>query len=1318
MNNSTPTTPNFPALERAIQERILVIDGAMGSLIQEYKLSEAEFRGEQFKSHHIDLKGNNDLLCLTKPEVIAEIHKRYLEAGADIIETNTFNGTPISQKDYGLQDYAYDINFAAAQIAKAAAVEYTEKNPDKPRFAAGGLGPTNVTASLSPDVNRPAYRAVTFDEIKDAYYIQAKGLMDGGCDMFLVETVFDTLNCKAALYAIMELFEETGKVLPLMVSVTIVDQSGRNLSGQTIEAFYNSVSHAPLFSVGINCSLGATEMRPYIAELSKIADCYISCYPNAGLPNAFGGYDEQPNETAHLIEEFAKDGLVNIVGGCCGTTPDHVAHIGEHVEGLKPRVRSTVEPLLRLSGMEALTVYKDSNFVNIGERTNVTGSRKFARLIKDEKYEEALSVARHQVEGGAQLIDVNMDEGMLDSEAAMPHFLNLIGSEPDIARLPIVVDSSKWTVIEEGLKCLQGKGVVNSISLKEGEESFIEQANKIRKYGAAVIVMAFDEQGQADSVERKVEICQRSYDVLTQKVGFPPQDIIFDPNIFAVATGIEEHNGYGLAFIEATRQIKERMPLTKISGGVSNVSFSFRGNNPVREAMHSAFLYHAIQAGMDMGIVNAGMMEVYAEVPKDLLELVEDVLLNRREDATERLVEFAETVRGAGKQRIKDDTWRKGTVEERLSHALVKGIVEHIEADTEEARQKYGRPLLVIEGPLMDGMNVVGDLFGSGKMFLPQVVKSARVMKKSVAYLQPFLEAEKAAGLAGSGRKKQSKVLMATVKGDVHDIGKNIVGVVLACNNYDVIDMGVMVPAAKILKRAKEENVDIIGLSGLITPSLDEMVYVAEEMERQGFDIPLLIGGATTSQMHTAVKVAPKYSGATVHVLDASRSVPVANSLLGEQKEEFMKGVIEKYDGFRERFANKKNTKKYLSIEAARSNAAKLTYAPVEPKFLGIKVFEDYPLEELRSYIDWTPFFSSWQMKGKYPAILTDKNLGVEATKLFNDAQKMLDQIIEGKWLTAKAVIGIFPARRTKTDDIEVLLIDRMLPDEDLEMLGNRLDAIDIEFQKLDVKAEKLGAEMQRLKAAKKMKPKKLNTRAGKLEESWSRIEDSAAQLEKEQKQIGNILDEAANNETTRFHCLRQQVQKSKKLPNRSLADFIAPEESDVGDYMGAFAVSTGFGIEKWVKQFEEKLDDYSAILLKSLADRFAEALAECMHKRVRTEFWGYAKEESLSSEEMIKEKYQGIRPAPGYPACPDHTMKQTLFELLKVTENTGIELTESCAMYPAASVSGLYFAHPESTYFGIGQIQKDQVVDLAKRKGVEVEEVEKWLKVSLGYEV
>ncbi|MEZ4886412.1 MAG: methionine synthase [Chitinophagales bacterium] len=1251
MNYNTPTTPNFPALQRAIQERILVIDGAMGSLIQEYKLSEAEFRGEQFKEHYIDLKGNNDLLCLTKPEVISEIHKRYLEAGADIIETNTFNGTPISQKDYGLQDYAYDINFAAAKIAKAAAVEYTEKNPDKPRFAAGGLGPTNVTASLSPDVNRPAYRAVTFDEIKEAYYVQAKGLMDGGCDIFLVETVFDTLNCKAALYAIMELFEETGKVLPLMVSVTIVDQSGRNLSGQTIEAFYNSVSHAPLFSVGINCSLGATEMRPYIAELSKIADCYISCYPNAGLPNAFGGYDEQPNQTAHLIEEFAKDGLVNIVGGCCGTTPDHVAHIAQHVEGLKPRVPSEVEPLLRLSGMEALTVYKESNFVNIGERTNVTGSRMFARLIKEEKYEDALAVARHQVEGGAQLIDVNMDEGMLDSEAAMPHFLNLIASEPDIAKLPIVVDSSKWTVIEAGLKCLQGKGVVNSISLKEGEASFIEQAKKIRKYGAAVIVMAFDEDGQADTVERKVEICQRSYDVLTQKVGFPPQDIIFDPNIFAVATGIEEHNGYALAFIEATRQIKERMPLTKVSGGVSNVSFSFRGNDPVREAMHSAFLYHAIQAGMDMGIVNAGMMEVYAEVPKDLLELVEDVLLNRREDATERLVEFAETVKGAGKQRVKDDTWRQGTVEERLSHALVKGIVEHIDEDTEEARLKYGRPLLVIEGPLMDGMNVVGDLFGSGKMFLPQVVKSARVMKKSVAYLQPFLEAEKAAGLEGSGSKTRPKVLMATVKGDVHDIGKNIVGVVLACNNYDVIDMGVMVPAAKILKAAKEQKVDIIGLSGLITPSLDEMVYVAEEMERQGFDIPLLVGGATTSQMHTAVKVAPKYSGATVHVLDASRSVPVANSLLGEQKEAFMKEVVEKYDVFRERFANKKSNKKYLSIEAARANGAKLEYAPVEPNFLGTKVFEDYPLEELRAYIDWTPFFSSWQMKGKYPAILTDENSGTEATKLFNDAQKMLDQIIEGKWLTAKAVIGIFEGNRVNGDDILVEAGGEKRENGDDSMRSPRIN-------------------------------------------SW-----------------------ATHGEFT-FHCLRQQVQKSKKLPNRSLADFIAPKESGIEDYVGGFAVTTGIGIEKWVKQFEEKHDDYSAILLKSLADRLAEAFAECMHKRVRTEFWGYAKDENLGNEDLIAENYKGIRPAPGYSACPDHTMKTTLFDLLNVTENIGIELTESLAMYPAASVSGLYFAHPESTYFAVGEIQKDQVVDLAKRKGVPVEEVEKWLKVSLGYEV
>ncbi len=1218
-------------LQDAVKYRILVIDGAMGSLIQSYKLSEADFRGERFKNHPQDLKGDNDLLCITQPHIIAEIHQKYLDAGADIIETNTFNSTSISQRDYQLENLAYELNFEAAKIAKKVALEMTEKTPDKPRFVAGAIGPMSVTASISPDVNRPAYRAVTFDEIKDAYYEQAKGLMDGGADALLVETVFDTLNCKAALYAIQQLFEDTGKSIPLMVSVTITDQSGRTLSGQTVEAFFNSISHAPLFSVGLNCALGANEMRPYLAELSKIADCYVSCYPNAGLPNAFGEYDEQPHETACLIEDFARSGFVNIVGGCCGTTPDHIAHILQHVEGIAPRQIPENQPFLRLSGLEPVTVFPESNFVNIGERTNVTGSRKFARLIKQSKFEEALSVARHQVEGGAQLIDVNMDEAMLDSEASMSHFLNLIASEPDISKLPVVVDSSKWTVIEEGLKCLQGKGVVNSISLKEGEEQFIEQAKKVRKYGAAVIVMAFDEDGQADTIQRKVEICQRSYDILTQKVGFPPQDIIFDPNIFAVATGIEEHNEYGIAFIEATRQIKQQMPLTSVSGGVSNVSFSFRGNNPVREAMHAAFLYHAVQAGMDMGIVNAGMMEVYEEVPKDLMELVEDVLLNRREDATERLVEFAETVKSKGKKRVKDDTWRKTSVEERLKHALVKGIVDHIEADTEEARQKYDKPLHVIEGPLMDGMNVVGDLFGSGKMFLPQVVKSARVMKKSVAYLQPFIEEEKLK--SGNTGQEQGKILMATVKGDVHDIGKNIVGVVLACNNYKVIDLGVMVPTAKILKTAKEEKVDVIGLSGLITPSLDEMVDVASEMERQGFDIPLLIGGATTSQMHTAVKIEPKYSGATIHVKDASRSVPVVQALLSDKKDNFVKEVKEKYTNFRDRHAKKNVRKNLIPIEAARSNKFKIdwdAYTPPTPNFTGIQVFDHYSLKELAQYIDWTPFFSSWQLKGKYPAILEDEKVGKQATQLFEDAQKMLERIIEEKWLTARAVIGIFPAQVVEDDTIAVQA-------EEMELS---------------------------------------------------------------------------------FHCLRQQVKKAKNLPNRSLADFIAPKESGQTDYIGTFAVTTGIGIEKWVKKFEAEQDDYNAILLKSLADRLAEAFAERMHERVRKEFWGYATDEQLDNNELIKEQYKGIRPAPGYPACPDHTMKQTIWQLLDVETNTGMKLTESCAMYPAASVSGFYFSHPESTYFGIGQVAKDQVSDLAQRKALSLAKMEKWLQPSLGYEV
>ncbi len=1215
------------SIQQAAQQRILVIDGAMGSLIQTYQLSEAQFRGEQFSAHSQDLKGNNDLLCLTQAKIIEEIHWRYLEAGADIIETNTFNANNISQRDYGLEAHAYEMNLAAARIARSAADKMTLETPDQPRFVAGSIGPTNVTASISPDVNRPAYRSVTFDELRKAYYEQAKGLLDGGADVLLVETVFDTLNCKAALYGIQELFENVGKSIPVMVSVTVTDASGRTLSGQTVEAFYNSISHMPLFAVGLNCALGAEEMRPYLAELSKIADCMISCYPNAGLPNAFGEYEEQPHETACLIEEFARSGLVNIVGGCCGTSPDHIAHIVQHVKGIAPREIPTITPVLRLSGLEPLTVFPESNFVNVGERTNVTGSRRFARLIKSGDYETALSVARHQVEGGAQIIDVNMDEGMLDSEEAMHHFLSLIASEPDISKLPIMVDSSKWTVLERGLKCLQGKGVVNSISLKEGEEAFIEQAKVIRKYGAAVVVMAFDENGQADSIERKVEICERSYKILTEQLGFPPQDIIFDPNIFAVATGIEEHAEYAIAFIEAVRQIKERMPLVSISGGVSNISFAFRGNNVVREAMHAAFLYHAIQAGMDMGIVNAGMIEVYEEIPKELLERVEDVLFNRRSDATERLVEYAEQVKGDGKKRVKDESWRQLSVEKRLQHALVNGIVDHIEADTEEARQQHDRPIQVIEGPLMAGMNVVGDLFGAGKMFLPQVVKSARVMKKAVAYLQPFIEAEK-----GGEAIAQGKILMATVKGDVHDIGKNIVGVVLACNNYEVIDMGVMVPTAQIIKRAKEEKVDIIGLSGLITPSLDEMVDVAREMERAGLQLPLLIGGATTSQMHTAVKIAPQYSGPTIHVLDASRSVPVVNALLGEGHEELMRHTQEKYEQFRQRFANKQERRDFLPISAARANGYQTdwsSYTPPKPNFIGTKVFDNYDLNELRKYIDWSPFFSSWQLRGKFPSIFDDPNLGEEAKKLYNDANSMLDQLIAENWLEAKGVIGIYPAYSTTEDQ---------------------------------------------------------------------------------------IVAEGTNHPIT-FQCLRQQVKKAEGLPNRSLCDFIAPQNSGQQDYLGGFAVTTGIGIEKWVKKFESEQDDYKAIMLKSLADRLAEAFAERMHERVRKEFWGYEANEKLTNEDLIAEKYRGIRPAPGYPACPDHRMKRSLFSWLDVEANTTIQLTESCAMYPAAAVSGLYFSHPDSLYFGIGLVNKDQVESLSENEGLALEEVERWLAPSLAYE-
>ncbi|MCB0675701.1 MAG: methionine synthase [Saprospiraceae bacterium] len=1225
----------IPTLHDLIRDRILVIDGAMGTMIQQYRLEEKDYRGDRFQEHPVLVKGNSDLLSLTQPQIVEAIHRAYLEAGADIIETNTFTATAIAQADYQMEHLAYELNLEAARIARRAAAEFSAKEPDKPRFVAGAIGPTNRTASISPDVNNPGYRAVTFDQLKEAYYEQVRGLVDGGVDLLLVETIFDTLNAKAALFAIDQLLEERALEIPIMVSGTITDASGRTLSGQTVEAFWISISHLPLFSVGLNCALGAKEMRPHLEALSTIADCYISAYPNAGLPNEFGEYDQGAEEMKNYIREFAGSGLVNIIGGCCGTTPDHIRAMVAGVQGVPPRAIPQTPGFTMLSGLEPLIIRPDTNFVNIGERTNVTGSRKFARLILSGEYDQALSVAQQQVEGGAQMIDVNMDEGLLDSEEAMTTFLHLLMSEPEIAKLPIMIDSSKFSVIEAGLKCVQGKCVVNSISLKEGEAEFLRQARLIRRYGAAAIVMAFDEQGQADTIDRKVEICRRAYELLTKEVGFRQQDIIFDPNIFAVATGIEEHNEYALNFIQATRQIKEICPGAKISGGVSNISFSFRGNDLVREAMHAAFLYHAIQAGMDMGIVNAGMIEVYEEIPKDLLQLVEDVLFNRKPDATEALTNYAERVKGGGRTLQKDLSWREAPVEERLAHALVKGITEFIEEDTEETRQKYGSPLKVIEGPLMDGMNIVGDLFGAGKMFLPQVVKSARVMKKAVAYLTPYLEAQKGQG----ARRAKGKILLATVKGDVHDIGKNIVGVVLGCNNYEIIDLGVMVPTEKILQTAREEQVDLIGLSGLITPSLDEMVHVAREMERQHFSLPLLIGGATTSKTHTAVKIDPQYSGSTVHVLDASRCVGVASTLLSGEPglaDEYVRSIKEEYRQVRESRSSRQSSKEYLSLEEARANRLKLnwsSYEPPRPSFLGTRVFSDYPLEDLVHHIDWTPFFSSWQLKGKFPAILQDEFVGQEAQQLYNDARSLLRRIIDEKWLQARAVIGFFPANACPDDQIEL------------------------------------------------------------------------------------YADESREEATSTLAHLRQQVKKAPGQPNLCLTDFLAPKENGQPDYLGAFAVTAGIGIERWVEKFESEHDDYHAILLKALADRLAEALAERMHERVRREFWAYAPEEALDNEALIAEEYRGIRPAPGYPACPEHTEKRRLFDLLQVEEQIGIRLTESYAMYPAASVSGWYFAHPAAKYFGLGQIGKDQVTDYARRKQMPVEEAERWLAPSLNYE-
>ena len=1219
-----------------LEKRILVLDGAMGTMIQEYKLEEKDYRGNRFKNYPKDLKGNNDLLSITQPEIIEAIHKAYLDAGADIIETNTFSGTSIAMADYDMQDLAYELNFESAKIARKAADEYSLKNPDKPRFVAGAIGPTNRTASMSPDVNDPGFRAVTYDDLTEAYTEQIRGLIDGGCDILLVETIFDTLNAKAALFAIQTYCEKIGKKYPVMISGTITDASGRTLSGQTTEAFLNSVSHVDLLSIGLNCALGAQEMRPYVKELSEKSPFYVSAYPNAGLPNQFGEYDETPEMMCDHVHDFVENKFLNIVGGCCGTTPAHIRRIAAMAEKAMPRKKPLIDPLMRLSGLEPVTLTDESNFMNVGERTNVTGSRKFAKLIIDGDYEGALAVARDQVEGGAQVIDVNMDEGMLDSEAAMVKFLNLLAAEPDIAKLPIMIDSSKWNVIEAGLKCVQGKAIVNSISLKEGEEAFVEYAKKIKNYGAAVIVMAFDEIGQADSLERRIEICSRAYKILTEKINFPAQDIIFDPNIFPVATGMEEHRKNALDFFNSTKWIKENLPYAKVSGGVSNVSFSFRGNDAVREAIHSAFLFHAIKAGMDMGIVNPGMLQIYDDIPKDLLELVEDVLLDRNDEATERLVNFAETVKSSVKKTERDEQWRNGTVEERLSHALVKGIVEYIDIDVEEARQKYDRSLHVIEGPLMDGMNRVGDLFGSGKMFLPQVVKSARVMKKAVANLLPYLNAEK---LEGDTSKTAGKILMATVKGDVHDIGKNIVSVVLACNNYEIIDLGVMVSCEKILETARKENVDIIGLSGLITPSLDEMVYVAKEMERQGFKIPLLIGGATTSKVHTAVKIAPNYSHAVIHVNDASRSVPVAGSVISEElRPAFLSNLNQEYERVRHNNKNAQSANKFISLQEARNNKFPIDWDNIEiakPTFIGNKVFEDYDLRKIAALIDWTPFFHSWEMKGSYPKILSDIERGIEAQKLFDDAQEMLNKIIDEKWLKAKAVIGFYPANSCG-DDI--------------------------------------------------------------------------ALYENEDR---NIIK-------TKFHTLRQQTRKPAGQYNIALSDFIAPEKTSQtkskADYIGAFALTTGIGIDEMVAKFENDHDDYSAIMLKALADRLAEAFAELLHLVVRKEYWAYAKNENFSTEDLIKEEYDGIRPAPGYPAQPDHTEKTTLFNLLQVEKNTGITLTDSLAMFPTAAVSGLYLANNKSHYFGLGKIAKDQIEDYSTRKGLSITETEKWLGPVLGY--
>lgn len=1215
-----------PEIKIELQKRILVLDGAMGTMIQKYKLGEEDYRGEQFKNTNYLQKGNNDLLNLTKPHIIADIHEEYLVAGADIIETNTFNGTRISQSDYGLEEYVYDINFKAAQIAKQSADKFTELNPGKPRYVAGAMGPTNKTASMSPDVADPGFRNVTFDELRDNYYEQASALIDGGVDILLVETIFDTLNAKAALFGINMLMEEKGQSIPVMISGTITDASGRTLSGQTLEAFFNSVSHIDMLSIGLNCSLGAEQIRPHLAELSKIASFNVSVYPNAGLPNQFGEYDETPEQMGMHIKDFVENNFVNIIGGCCGTTPDHIKVIADIAKKHKRRNIPEKDNITEISGLEPIKISRQNNFVNIGERTNVSGSRKFARLIREKKYEEALTVARHQVGGGAQVLDVNMDDGMLDAEKEMVTFLNYLATDPDVSRLPIMIDSSKWEVIEAGLKCIQGKGIVNSISLKNGEEEFLHHAKLIKNYGAAVIVMAFDEEGQAADPDRKTSICRRAYKLLTDN-GFPPEDIIFDPNILAIGTGIAEHNNYAVDYIDSVKWIKANLPFAKVSGGVSNLSFSFRGNNIVREAIHSVFLYHAIAAGMDMGIVNPGMLQIYDEIPDDLHTLATDVVLNRRKDATERLLLFAEKIVDDGQAKnVKPEEWRGLPIEKRLEHALIKGITEFIEQDVEEARIHLASAIDVIEIPLMNGMNTVGDLFGSGKMFLPQVVKSARVMKKAVAYLLPYIELE------NDGKKiSNGKIVLATVKGDVHDIGKNIVGVVLSCNNYEVIDLGVMVPAEKILEVVKNEKADLLGLSGLITPSLEEMVYVASELTRMKMNIPLLIGGATTSAIHTAVKISPHYSHPIIHVRDASKVIGVAGKLLSSnERNSFLDETEKEYSRLRDKHAKNIVDKEFISIENARQNKFAPDWENHEvavPSLIGTKVLSDIELSEVRKYIDWTFFFHAWKLNGKFPAILKDPVKGEEAQKLYDEAQNMLDIIIKNKWLVAKAVFGIFPAYSTG-DDVVVLDSDQ--------------------------------------------------------------------------------------NEQSIFRFLRNQEKKASNIPNLCLSDFVAPISDNSTDYMGGFVVTAGHGIEKHLKRFTDENDDYSAIMLKILADRLAEAATELLHEKVRKNYWGYAADENIEVEDKLREKYQGIRPAPGYPACPEHSEKATLFKLLNAEEATGVSLTENYAMYPAASVSGYYFSHPDSQYFNVGKLLPDQIKDYAARKNMSIEQLKKLLPMNI----